>query len=129
MKCPSKYRNFLKNSNPKSAEEAFGIILRKDYLNETCLVNTIIHLNESEKPSPEKTIDYHMKMPLERYPEFMKCNLKPLKYGARINKVVKSMNEWIPFYNKHVSEPDVRKRIGSKLERGVSLLITLTEQI
>jgi hypothetical protein len=116
---PSEYQNKLKSYHPKSAEEAFQILLKDDYINEVCDVNTSVHKN--------KTIKYLPKMPIQRYPEFKQYHLEPSILEKRINRVIGLIRQDIDCYNRHIADL-ASNGAKERINREISLLIAMTEK-
>jgi vacuolar-type H+-ATPase catalytic subunit A/Vma1 len=119
MNFPEKYSNLLNQFNPKSAEEAFRILLKHDYANEITFIRSLTR--------KEKEINYLPKKVFERYPEFQNYAIKLSDTEKRIDKIVDMMRADIEFYNKHAD--CVRKEFKKRIDREICMIASLTERI
>ena len=115
---PKEYQSNLKEYNPKSAEEAYKILLRLDYLNEITSID-IYARNNIE-------IAYSPKTPLERYPAFKRYNLKQSSLDIKLKKMVKALRKSIGQYNRI---PEKREQYKNNIKREISDIIVIIDKI
>ena len=103
------YQEKLALFNPKSAQEAYNILLRDDYAGEFQAPLTYMYSNQEIVYIPQTT--------LEKYSEFKSHNIIHSSLERKINRFVMNLRKDIKRYNKMVGKRAFYKeKIKNKIE-------------